>query len=95
MHPVVALETAGVEMDVLGLTYPEYSSEEQEAVVQPPPHAALLLTKTEVSTELQIRAFAFWRRPALAASFDRLTYRDLARASGPGRLGNRSTARSR
>ncbi len=25
MHPVVALVTAGVEMDVLGLTYPEYS----------------------------------------------------------------------
>jgi HD domain len=34
MHPIVALVTAGVEMDVLGLTYPEYSDEERNAVVQ-------------------------------------------------------------
>ncbi|CAO3428919.1 HD domain-containing protein [Azospirillum doebereinerae] len=34
MHPVVALVTAGVEMDVLGLTYGEYSDTEREAVVQ-------------------------------------------------------------
>ncbi|MFA5957296.1 HD domain-containing protein [Hyphomicrobium sp.] len=34
MHPVVALVTAGVEMDVLGLTYGEYSNAEREAVVQ-------------------------------------------------------------
>jgi HD domain len=33
MHPVIALVTAGVEMDVLGLTYPEYSKAEREAVV--------------------------------------------------------------
>ena len=33
MHPVVALVTAGVEMDVLGLTYAEYSDEERETVV--------------------------------------------------------------
>src|SRR3982074_1658102 len=33
MHPVVALVTAGVEMDVLGLTYPEYSDAERQAVV--------------------------------------------------------------
>ena len=33
MHPVVALVTAGVEMDVLGLTYGEYSDAEREAVV--------------------------------------------------------------
>jgi hypothetical protein len=37
MHPVVALVTAGVEMDVLGLTYPEFSQEEREAVVQAHP----------------------------------------------------------
>src|ERR1700722_190994 len=30
MHPVVALVTAGVEMDVLGLTYPEYSPAERK-----------------------------------------------------------------
>jgi HD domain len=33
MHPVVALLTAGVEMDVLGLAYPEYSDAERNAVV--------------------------------------------------------------
>ena len=33
MHPVVALVTAGVEMDVLGLAYAEYSDAEREAVV--------------------------------------------------------------
>ena len=34
MHPVVALLTAGVEMDVLGLAYEEYSDAEREAVVK-------------------------------------------------------------
>ena len=34
MHPLIALVTAGVEMDVLGLTYAEYSDIEREAVVQ-------------------------------------------------------------
>ncbi len=39
MHPVVALVTAGVEMDVLGLTYDQYSDAEREAVVSAfPPH---------------------------------------------------------
>ena len=41
MHPVVALVTAGVEMDVLGLTYAQYSDAEREAVVRAhprPPH---------------------------------------------------------
>ncbi|UDL94284.1 HD domain-containing protein [Lichenihabitans sp. PAMC28606] len=33
MHPVVALVTAGVEMDVLGLTYKEYSEAERSSVV--------------------------------------------------------------
>ncbi|MCJ2125605.1 HD domain-containing protein [Methylobacterium sp. J-077] len=33
MHPVIALVTAGVEMDVLGLTYANYSDAEREAVV--------------------------------------------------------------
>ncbi len=33
MHPVIALVTAGVEMDVLGLTYGQYSEAEREAVV--------------------------------------------------------------
>ncbi len=34
MHPVVALVTAGVEMDVLGLAYKDYSDEEREAIVK-------------------------------------------------------------
>jgi hypothetical protein len=33
MHPVVALVTAGVEMDVLGMNYSGYSNAEREAVV--------------------------------------------------------------
>jgi hypothetical protein len=39
MHPVVALVTAGVEMDVLGLTYAEYSEAEREAVVRAHPRS--------------------------------------------------------
>jgi HD domain len=41
MHPVVALVTAGVEMDVLGLTYPEYSDAERNAVVLAHPRSDL------------------------------------------------------
>jgi HD superfamily phosphodiesterase len=37
MHPVIALVTAGVEMDVLGLTYHEYSHTERDAVVHAHP----------------------------------------------------------
>jgi hypothetical protein len=37
MHPVVALVTAGVEMDVLGLAYREYSDTERSAVVHAHP----------------------------------------------------------
>ena len=33
MHPIVALVTAGVEMDVLGLTYDDYSDDERQSVV--------------------------------------------------------------
>jgi hypothetical protein len=40
MHPVVALVTAGVEMDVLGLKYAEYSDAEREAVVHAHPRTA-------------------------------------------------------
>ena len=40
MHPVVALVTAGVEMDVLGLAYSEYSDAEREAVVHAHPRSA-------------------------------------------------------
>jgi hypothetical protein len=34
MHPVVALVTAGVEMDVLGLAYSEFSDRERETVIR-------------------------------------------------------------
>jgi hypothetical protein len=37
MHPVIALVTAGVEMEVLGLTYAEYNDAEREAVVRAHP----------------------------------------------------------
>ncbi|MDE1162330.1 MAG: HD domain-containing protein [Acidobacteriaceae bacterium] len=40
MHPVIALVTAGVEMDVLGLTHAQYSDEEREAVVKMFPRSA-------------------------------------------------------
>src|SRR5208282_3756684 len=40
MHPVVALVTAGVEMDVLGLAYANYSDAERDAVVQAHPRPA-------------------------------------------------------
>jgi hypothetical protein len=50
MHPVVALVTAGVEMDVLGLTYAEYSDAEREAVVRAHP-------RTEQFKEDIIQAF--------------------------------------
>ena len=33
MHPVIALTTAGVEMDVLGLTYDRYADDVREAIV--------------------------------------------------------------
>ena len=50
MHPVVAVVTAGVEMDVLGLTYPEYAAAEREAVVHAHP-------RTERFKEDIIQAF--------------------------------------
>jgi HD domain len=37
MHPVIALVTAGVEMDVLGLAYDDYTRAEREAVVHAHP----------------------------------------------------------
>ena len=49
MHPVVALVTAGVEMDVLGLTYPECSEAEREAVVRAHPRAERSTTASSTS----------------------------------------------
>jgi hypothetical protein len=40
MHPIVALVTAGVEMDVLGIAYSEYSDAERGAVVHAHPRTA-------------------------------------------------------
>ena len=37
MHPVIALLTAGVEMDVLGIAYGEYAEAERRAVVHAHP----------------------------------------------------------
>jgi HD superfamily phosphodiesterase len=39
MHPVIALVTAGVEMDVLGIAYSEFSDAEREAVVHAHPRS--------------------------------------------------------
>jgi hypothetical protein len=39
MHPVIALVTAGVEMDVLGIAYSEFADAEREAVVQAHPRS--------------------------------------------------------
>ena len=39
MHPVIALVTAGVEMDVMGLKYAEYSDSERDAVVHAHPRS--------------------------------------------------------
>jgi hypothetical protein len=40
MHPVIALTTAGVEMDVLGLTYDQYPDAQREAIVAAFPRSA-------------------------------------------------------
>jgi hypothetical protein len=40
MHPVVALVTAGVEMDVLGVGYADFSDADREAVVRAYPRSA-------------------------------------------------------
>jgi hypothetical protein len=39
MHPVIALVTAGVEMDVLGIAYGDYSAAERTAVVHAHPRS--------------------------------------------------------
>jgi hypothetical protein len=39
MHPVIALVTAGVEMDVLGIAYGDYSAAQRNAVVHAHPRA--------------------------------------------------------
>jgi HD superfamily phosphodiesterase len=39
MYPVIALVTVGVEMDVLGIAYSEFSDAEREAVVQAHPRS--------------------------------------------------------
>jgi len=45
MHPVIALVTAGVEMDVLGIAYSEFSDAEREAVVRRRVRAAIASRK--------------------------------------------------
>jgi HD domain len=40
MHPVIALVTAGVEMDVLGIAYSDFSDVEREAVVRAHPRSS-------------------------------------------------------
>ena len=40
MHPVIALLTAGVEMDVLGIQYPQFNPADRDAVVHAHPRTA-------------------------------------------------------
>jgi hypothetical protein len=40
MHPVIALVTAGVEMDVLGIAFAEFTGAEREAVLRAHPRPA-------------------------------------------------------
>ncbi len=61
MHPVVALVTAGVEMDVLGLAYSEYSDAEREAVWCMPILAPRISRKT--SSRPSTTASSTSRRP--------------------------------
>jgi hypothetical protein len=58
MHPVIALVTAGVEMDVLGIAFSEFTEAEREAVVRAHPRPGRF--KEEI-----IRAFydGFHRKP--------------------------------
>jgi hypothetical protein len=58
MHPVIALVTAGVEMDVLGIAFPEFTEAEREAVVRVHPRPGRF--KEEI-----IQAFydGFYRKP--------------------------------
>jgi hypothetical protein len=69
MHPVVALVTAGVEMDVLGLNYPEYSDEVRKAVVAEYP-------RTPNFKEDIIQAFcdAIHKKPENTFGTSKLTY---------------------
>jgi hypothetical protein len=62
MHPVVALVTAGVEMDVLGLTYSEYSAAERDSVVRAYP-------RTDHFKEDIIQAFYDGNRHKPATTF--------------------------
>jgi hypothetical protein len=50
MHPLIALLTTGVEMDVLGIAYPEFTDTDREAIVQAFP-------RTEYFKEDIIQAF--------------------------------------
>jgi HD superfamily phosphodiesterase len=58
MHPVIALVTAGVEMDVLGLQYDQYTDSERESLVKEYP-------RTTAFKEEIISAFygCFTRKP--------------------------------
>jgi HD domain len=65
MHPVVALVTAGVEMDVLGIAYSEFSDAAREAVVQAHPRSRRF---KETSSRPSTTASGTSRIPPSAAS---------------------------
>src|ERR1700757_3101383 len=45
MHPVIALVTAGVEMDVLGIAFSEFTEAERKAVVRAHPRRPLAMSR--------------------------------------------------
>jgi len=66
MHPVIALVTAGVEMDVLGIAFSEFTEVEREAVVRAHPRPGHF--KEERSSRPSMTASTTSPRPPLALS---------------------------
>jgi hypothetical protein len=65
MHPVIALVTAGVEMDVLGIAFAEFTEAEREAVIHAHPRRAISRKRLSRPTTM---AFTTSRRRPLAIS---------------------------
>src|SRR6516165_3406695 len=66
MHPVIALVTAGVEMDVLGIAFSEFTEAEREVVVRAHPRPGHF--KEERSSRPSMTASTTSPRPPLALS---------------------------
>jgi hypothetical protein len=62
MHPVIALVTAGVEMDVLGIAFSEFTEAEREAVVRAHPRSGRF--KEEIIQAFTTPSIPDLRRPS-------------------------------